>query len=73
MNRELTFAEWWTSPDQIDRWERSRRKCAEVLVPDAVPASFIEGAYVSCDESLAELRAVAPELPIEVNRHLFFL
>ena len=70
---DLTFAERWTSLDQIDQWERSRRKCAEVLVPERVAPEFIEGAYVSSDDSLANLRAVTGDLQMDVNPHLFFL
>ena len=73
VDSELTFAEWWTSSNQFEQLERSRRKCAEVLVPEALSPPFIEGAYVSCNDSLAALSVVAPDLPVEVNPHLFFL
>ena len=73
VSRELTFAIWWTSPDPIDKWERTRRKCAEVLVPDRVPSEQIVGAYVSCQASLERFQAIGVPLEAEIDAHLFFL
>lgn len=67
-----TFAEWWTHPDQIERWRHSAQKCAEVLVPDVVPASYVFGAYVSTERSRETLQRVAPELRVVVNGKMFF-
>lgn len=72
VDRNRTFAEWWTHNDQIEQWRHSAQKCAEVLVPVAVPPRYIVGAYVSCDGSRARLQAIAPTLRIAVNSHLFF-
>jgi hypothetical protein len=72
VDRDRTFAEWWAHDDQIEKWRHSAQKCAEVLIPDAVPASYIDGAYVSCDGSRERLQRLAPNLPITVDPHLFF-
>ena len=72
MNRELTFAEYWTSPDQIDYWRRKAAKCAEVLVPDRVEPRFIRGAFVSSDEVRASFETLGTGLTVTVDRHLFF-
>jgi len=48
VNREWTFAEYWTDSDQILEWKKKAAKCAEVLVPDEVQPKYIIGAYVSC-------------------------
>ena len=72
VDRERTFAEWWTHPDQIEKWRHSAQKCAEVLVPDLIPAGFVFGAYVSSEQSRERLQRVAPGLAITVDRHLFF-
>ena len=72
VDRERTFAEWWTHDDQIEKWRHSSQKCAELLVPDLVPASYIFGAYVSCERSERRLRSLAPNLPITVNPNFFF-
>ncbi len=69
---DRTFADWWTHPDQIEQWRHSAQKCAEVLVPDTVPACYVFGAYVSSEQSREHLQRVAPELPIIVNGRMFF-
>ena len=74
VDRERTFAQWWTHPeDQKEEWRHTSQKCAEVLVPDVVPATYITGAYASCDGSRQRLAGLAPSLPVTVNRDLFFL
>jgi len=72
VDRDRTFAEWWTHDDQIEQWRHSSQKCAEVLVPDRVPPNYIIGAYVSCDGSREGLQRLVPGLPITVDAHLFF-
>lgn len=73
VDRDRTFAEWWTHDDQIEQWRHSAQKCAEVLVPDLVPASYVVGAYVSCESSGQILQSLAADLPITVDPKLFFL
>ena len=73
VDRELTFAEWWTASDIIVYWRRKSAKMAEILVPDRVPPEFLTGAYVSCEESLARFEALGTGVPATVNSHLFFL
>jgi ssDNA thymidine ADP-ribosyltransferase DarT-like protein len=72
VDRNRTFAEWWTHDDQIEQWRHSAQKCAEVLVPDAVQPQYIRGAYVSCIGSRDRLLEVAPNLPTTVDPFLFF-
>ena len=73
VNRERTFDRNWKHPDdQIDEWRHSAQKCAEVLVPNVVPANQITGAYVSCEFSEQALRKLVPNLPITVDADLFF-
>jgi len=72
VDRGRTFAEWWTHDDQIEQWRHSAQKCAEVLVPDVVPAPYVIGAYVSCDDSRQRLDHLAPNLSITVDPNLFF-
>ena len=72
VDRDRTFAEFWTHDDQIEQWSHAAQKCAEVLVPDLVPASYIAGAFVSCEASRARLQHLAPGLPITIDPHLFF-
>lgn len=72
VDRDRTFAEWWTHDDQIEQWRHSSQKCAEVLVPDVVPPSYVIGAYVSCDDSRRQLHSLVPDLSVTVNPGLFF-
>jgi hypothetical protein len=59
-------------PDPFTLWENRRVKCAEVLVPHQLDAGFISGAYVSCQEAESKLKALAPNLAIIIDPHLFF-
>jgi hypothetical protein len=72
VDRERTFAEWWTHPDQVEKWRHSAQKCAEVLVPDIVPAAYVLGAYVSNERSQERLHGLVPRLPIFIDRGMFF-
>lgn len=72
VNREWTFAEYWTDADQITEWKKKAAKCAEVLVPDKVKPDHITGAYVSCQDAMVTFRALGTRLSVEINGHLFF-
>jgi len=72
VDRERTFAEWWTHDDQIEKWRHSAQKCAEVLVPDVVPARYVTGAYVSGVASQNKLGRAAPPLSLTLDPKLFF-
>lgn len=73
VDRDLTFADNWTSPNQIIYWQRKAAKCAEVLVPDLVDPGFIQKAYVSCEETQNQLEGMNLDIPVQINRHLFFM
>jgi ssDNA thymidine ADP-ribosyltransferase, DarT len=72
VNRALTFAESWTSPDVIDQYRRASAKCAEILVPDRVESKYILGAYVSSVSSSERFRSVCATLPRTILPTLFF-
>ena len=72
VDRDRTFAEYWTDPDQVVGWRKKAAKCAEVLVPDCVDPCHLLGAYVSCDEANARLEALGTGLPVTINGHMFF-
>jgi len=73
LDHGLVFARYWNDPDEVTYWRKKTRKCSEVLVPHALPASYILGAYVSCHESAQIARTTATSLSIEVNQDLFFI
>jgi len=72
VDRELTFAEFWTDPNLIIKWRKTAAKCAEVLVPDSVEPTYIMGAYVSCQQAVNRLQSLNINLPVSIDRHLFF-
>jgi hypothetical protein len=73
VDRDLTFAEYWTDPDEIERWRKKCAKCAEVLVPDSVDPEHITGLYVSGEAGTQRVVALdIPEIPITIDGHLFF-
>jgi len=72
VDREATFAEYWTDPDPIVQWQKKSAKCAEVLVPDKVAPNFIVGAYVSCQEAQDRLNGLGTGIGVTISGHMFF-
>ncbi len=72
VNKEWTFAEYWTDPDDVTQWQKKAAKCAEVLVPDKVDPAYITGVYVACLEAKAALEGLVRGITIEINGYLFF-
>jgi hypothetical protein len=72
VNRDLTFADNWTDPDQIQYFRKKAAKCAEVLVPDRVDPRYLRAAYVWNEAVLRGLQAGGYGLRVKVNGHLFF-
>jgi hypothetical protein len=72
VNRELTFAEFWTDDDPIVSYRKKSAKCAEVLVPNRVVPRYLLAVYVWNDAVGQQLRQVIGALRLEVDRHLFF-
>lgn len=73
VDADMTFAEYWTDPDVYSYWDRKRRKCAEVLVPDRVESRYIVGVYVSCTKAQKTCSDVPVPWPITVDPYLFFV
>ncbi len=69
VDKDLTFAEYWTHPDEIEHWKRKRAKCAEVLVPQSVDARYIMGAFVA---SASQVSQFEEGIDIAVNASIFF-
>jgi len=76
LNEELIFAKDWRHDNQIEQWRRKSAVCAEVLVPNFVPSSFINGVYVSCHETAIKVKQLLSASPLKnrvlVNNDLFF-
>jgi hypothetical protein len=72
LDGERIFARSWQDEDQIEYFRRKSAKCAEVLVPGRVDASFVFGAYVSGTVGNRALATLAGHLPITEAPDLFF-
>jgi hypothetical protein len=73
VQREVTFAEWWTHPDdQRAEWQHKTAMCAEVLVPDCVPPRFLQRIYVSGPLPQREIEALGLAFSTAINARLFF-
>jgi hypothetical protein len=73
VDRPLTFAEFWTHPDNpLQELRHKSAMCAEVLVPDIVPQRFVTGAHVSGLAGARNFDALGLGLGRSINRALFF-
>ena len=72
VDREATFAEYWTDQDPIVQWQKKSAKCAEVLVPDRVAPGFIMGAYISCQAAMDRFNGLGTGIAVIINAHMFF-
>ena len=72
VDHDLVFAEYWTHEDPIEQYRHRSIKCAEVLVPDSVPPSYILGAYVSGSTTQAAIEALGLDMSVTLSPHLFF-
>ncbi len=71
VNGELVFSEYWTHPDQITEWQHKSIKCAEVLVPNRIDSTYIDGAYVSGKTARKRLMDTGFTGNI-ISEHMFF-
>lgn len=65
-------ARFWTNDDPIVQRANKAIKCAEVLVPDCVPATYIEGAYVVNENARVAMEQQGFSQRIHVNSGVFF-
>jgi hypothetical protein len=69
---QMTFAASWDHADETKKREHKSVMCAELLVPDKIPSTYIRGAYVAGEAQKDKLLLMYPNLKIAVNRYLFF-
>lgn len=73
LNLQRIFAPNWKHPEnKIEEWRHSSAKCAEVLIPNQLPVSYLMGAYVVGPESKKKLIESGFNLPITIDSDLFF-
>jgi hypothetical protein len=73
INFDMVYAEDWRDQNEITFWQKKSAKCAEVLIPQYVPAHLIFGAYISSENAMDEIKNCGFNGKIEVNPHMFFL
>ncbi|MEV4080798.1 DUF4433 domain-containing protein [Nonomuraea fuscirosea] len=72
LDETRVYAEWWTDPDIATEKEKKRQRCAEVLIPDRIPPTFLTGCYVHDRQALQLCQQQAPGLKAVVNPRVFF-
>jgi len=73
LNFDWIYADDWRHPDdRIAYWQHKSAKCAEVLVPNAINADFIQKAYVVSDAARANLLAAGFMNAVDIMPRLFF-
>lgn len=74
LSNEDIYSEYWTSSQmtQDEKDEASRRRCAEVLVPNHIHRSFIKRVYCSCKESMAAVESGGCTIEVKLNEQMFF-
>lgn len=73
LDASVVFARYWPHADPIESSRRKRMRCAEVLVPHEVGASFLLGAWVSCASAQLAMGRLAPGLDVALFPDLFFV
>ncbi len=74
LDTELVYARYWTHEDEIEYDRRKAIKCAEVLVPEVVPASYITRVIVVDDRTMVRVKQESGEdgPGVEVSPDVFF-
>lgn len=76
LDKEAVFIENWWDPDHYEMCRKRSAACAEVLMPDHVPASMIMKIYVSCKEANDKVNSILSnikvDMPVIINGKMFF-
>jgi len=73
VNRNLTFARYWTHADYIEELRHKSAMNAEVLVPERVHPRYIRGAWVADAAAKARFDDLGTPLQASINGYLFFM
>ena len=73
LDRDRLYAEFWLHRnDRIEEDRHKALKCAEVLVPDALEAHFVIGAYVANQTAFSAFQQLDTGLPVRTRSDMFF-
>lgn len=66
------YAAWWTDEDDYVQANKKRMKCAEILIPNAIPYNYIIGAYTVNESAKEQLQMQGFQKPIYNVPKIFF-
>ncbi len=72
LDKDLLYAKYWTHQDPYEQMKHGSIKCAEVLVPNRVPADMIKGFIVVSRAVKKEVLLLSISLPVTVDSGIFF-
>lgn len=72
LDSSLIFAKYWTDEDYWIGKEKKRARSAEVLVPDMIASSYIEGCYVDTAAKWSHCRSFGQLPNVTMRREIFF-
>ena len=72
LDEQRVYAQSWLDDDRWTYWEKKRQRCAEVLVPNAVPTDYMLGCYACSDEVATTCRTRVVGLEVEVRASVYF-
>lgn len=73
LDADFVFAEWWTDPDYFVKYEKKRRRMAELLVPERIPPDYLVGCYAyNKDRAQVCMNGAPSHWEVEVRRHAYF-
>jgi len=72
LDDQRVYAQSWLDDDPWTYWEKKRQRCAEVLVPNAVPTDYLIGCYACSDEAAARCRTHVVGVEVEVRASVYF-
>lgn len=72
LDKDLIVARSWNHADPFEKAERKRVRCAEILIPSAVPPGLILGCYAETSQTAGECSKLVADWQVEVNPDVFF-
>ena len=66
------FAKYWTHPCPITQSELKAIKCAEVLVLDKIPVSYLIKIKVATNKAKVHVEQMHLNVPVEIDSNIFF-
>lgn len=73
LNSDRVFARYWTDDGYWLMKEKKRARCAEILVPNLIPSTYIKGCYVDTEDKSRDCLRLFEDLPTaDVREEIYF-